>query len=177
MKLEFRSSWQQGKPYEWSDQTENEGTNLWSYLAHRNNRGKSYSPCLLPSPPRRGSDKDWNVSLTSTPMFSRQRTWTPMPCQLASNNRCGLSKLAMPEKDLHGRSFRKGVRFSVQTFSDGKEACRIWWGASHWGREPSGRKVCVGEVVRNSSIEPREAQKRPARAFLRPFHRSSTLYI
>ena len=177
MKRELRSSWQQGKPYEWFDQTEIEGTNLRPYSARVHNKRNLYSPCLFPRPPRRGSDTDWKVSLTSTPKFSRQRTWTPIPCQLASNNRWGLSKLAMPEKDLHGRSFRKGVRFSVQTFSDGNDACRIWCGASHCGSDPSGRKDCVGEVVRNSSIEPREAQKRPARAFLRPFQRSLTLYV
>ena len=52
---------------------------------------------------------------------------------------------------------KKGVRFSVQTFSDGNAACRIWWGRSTSG-EPSGRKGWECDVVRSSSIEPREAQ-------------------
>lgn len=48
----------------------------------------------------------------------------PSPCQSASKSRCGLSSVAIPERDLQGSSFRNGVRFSVQTCSDGSVAWR-----------------------------------------------------
>lgn len=98
-----------------------------------------------------------------------------MPCQSASKRLCGLSRLAMPDKDLQGSSFKNGVRFSVQTFSEGSVPCRNLCGEPHSGNEPSGRNVITGDVVRCSSSEPRDAQNRPLRAFLNPFHRSSTL--
>ena len=76
---------------------------------------------------------------------------------------------------MHGRSLRKGVRFSVQTCSDARMACRSWWGCVKLGSEPSAWKVRTGEVVRCSSRCPRDAQKRPASPLRRPDHRWSRL--
>lgn len=131
--------------------------------------------CFLLDEIRNGSETDWKVNRTSTPSSCRHNTWTPMPCQSASKRRCGFNKLAMPDKDLHGKSFRNGVKFSVQTCSEGRDAWRIRWGIPQSGNSPSGSNERVGDVVRSSSSDPREAQKRPARAFRRPFHRSSML--
>jgi hypothetical protein len=127
-------------------------------------------------PVRSGSATDWKVRRTCTPSSGRQDTCRPMPCQSASKRRCGFSSRARPERPLHGRSFRKGVRFSVQTCSDGKDAWRSACGrvCGHAGRAPSGVKARVGEVVRCSSREARDAQKRPASALRRSRHRAST---
>lgn len=48
--------------------------------------------------------------------------WIDIPCQSASKRRCGLRRSAMPDWDLQGNIFIKGVKFSVQTFSEGSDA-------------------------------------------------------
>lgn len=98
-----------------------------------------------------------------------------MPCQSASNTRCGFSSRATPDSDLHGRSFRNGVRFSVHTCSDGSVPWRSWCAEVDASRSPSGWNVSVGDVVRCSSKDPSDAQNRPPRALRRVFQRSSTL--
>jgi hypothetical protein len=110
------------------------------------------------------------------PPPSTYRTCTPIPCQSASNSLCGFSRLAMPERDLQGRSFRNGVRFSVQTCSDGRVPCRNWYSDDR-GRSPSGRNVSEGDDVRCSSIDPSDAQNNPAKLLRSPRHRSSTLRV
>lgn len=49
---------------------------------------------------------------------------THMHAEPASNTLCGFRRLAMPERDFHGRSLRNGTMFSVQTCSEGSDACR-----------------------------------------------------
>ena len=124
---------------------------------------------------RTGSSTAWKVRRSSMPSTLCHRTWILMPCQSASNRRCGFRRLAIPEKALHGRSLRNGVKFSVQTCSEGRDAWRSWWGTPQSGRLPSGWNESTGDVVRCSSSAPRDAQNNPERALRRPFQRSSTL--
>jgi hypothetical protein len=65
-------------------------------------------------------------SRTTTPCAGSQLTWTPMPCQSASKSLCGASNEPSPDCVVHGRSLTNGVRFSVHTFSAGRDACRRW---------------------------------------------------
>lgn len=117
----------------------------------------------------------WKVILTCTPIAGSQRTCIPIPCQSASNKRWGFKREAIPERPLQGSNFRKGVRFSVQTCSDARDACRRWWGMPQSGRLPSGAKGMTGDVVRCSSRVPSDAQNNPASAFRNPDQRASML--
>ncbi len=108
-----------------------------------------YSPRRRSAEIRTGSSTACTVNTSSTPAPARHRTCTPNPCQLASKTLCGSSKAAMPAREGQGRSFRNGVRFSVQTRSAGSVAWRrlCLCGAGNRGRSPVGGKARVGEVV------------------------------
>lgn len=73
----------------------------------------------------------------------------------------------MPARAGHGRSFRNGVRFSVQTRSAGSVAWRrvCVRGAGSRGRSPVCGKARVGDVVCSVSMLPSEAQKSPESEF------------
>lgn len=114
--------------------------------------------CVISNPPSMG--------LTSTLML----------CQLASNSLCPSSRLLIPALPLHGKSFKNGVRFSVQTTSLGNvpwSRCRFCSEASLW--LPRGSNDITGRVVRVESMKLREAQKRPESAFVRVSQRPSAL--
>lgn len=99
-----------------------------------------------------------------------------MLCQLASNNLCPSSKLEIPALPLHGRSFKKGVKFSVQTTSLGSVPCSKWRNSAEeltWS--PTGSKDMTGRIVRVESMKFKEAQKRPDSAFVNVNHRPSAL--
>jgi hypothetical protein len=72
--------------------------------------------------------------------------------------------VASPAWPLHESSFKKGVRFSVQTFSEGSEACRSSCGVKGGVDQDKG-KATVGDKVRLESSDPREAQKSRESAF------------
>jgi len=99
------------------------------------------------------------------------RTSIDMLCQDASKTLCPSSKLDMPALPLHGRSLRKGVRFSVQTTSPGRTPCKKWscWPIS-WS--PVGEKESVGLVVRVESMKLIEAQNKPDSDWVRVDHLS-----
>lgn len=82
----------------------------------------------------------------------------------------------MPAFPLQGRSFRNGVKFSVQTTSRGKlpcNRCRLDKEAFEWS--PAGSKVITGLVVRVESIKLSDAQNRPDNALFRVIHRANAL--
>lgn len=96
------------------------------------------------------------------------RTSMAMLCQAASNSLCPSRRLDIPALPLHGKSFRNGVKFSVQTTSRGRLPCRRWSfdkEAFEWS--PAGSKVITGLVVLVESIKLSDAQNRPDRALLR----------
>lgn len=112
------------------------------------------------------------------------RTSMAMLCQEASKSLCPSSKLAIPDLPLHGRSFKKGVRFSVQTTSWGRTPYKSWrLDALDFSRSPSGWNDMTGRVVRVLSMKLSEAQKRPDSAlvsvshFLSALLPSSQLYV
>lgn len=83
----------------------------------------------------------------------------------------------MPAFPLQGKSFKKGVRFSVHTTSLGNvpcSRCRFDMVALEWS--PSGWKDMTGRVVRVPSMKFREAQNSPERAFVRVNHLRSALW-
>jgi hypothetical protein len=81
------------------------------------------------------------------------------------------SRLDIPAFPLHGSSFKKGVRFSVQTTSCGREPCSSCkFGSMDAGWTPSGSKVLTGLIVRVESMKFRDAQKSPESAFVRANH-------
>lgn len=99
-----------------------------------------------------------------------------MLCHEASNNLCPSSKLEIPALPLQGSSFRKGVRFSVQTTSRGNvpwSRCRFDNEAFEWS--PTGSNVVRGRVDRVESMKLSEAQKRPDNALFRVIHRANAL--
>lgn len=114
----------------------------------------------------------------SPPAGQIGRTSTAMLCQDESKSLCPSSRLAMPALPLHGRSLRKGVKFSVQTTSCGSTPKRRCVFASvKLGWSPSGWKDMTGRVVRVPSIKLSDAQKRPERAFVNVSHLWSALSI
>jgi hypothetical protein len=91
-----------------------------------------------------------------------------MLCQLASNSLCPSNKDEMPALPLQGRSFKNGVRFSVQTTSRGRVPCsnvRFELG-SVWLYEPDGEKDNTGLIVLVESMKFNDAQNRPESAFV-----------
>jgi len=100
-----------------------------------------------------------------------------MLCQDASKSLWPSRRLEIPALPLHGKSFRKGVKFSVQTTSWGRTPCnnlRLELVVA-FGRVPSGSKDMTGRVVRVLSIKLRDAQKRPESAFVKTSHFSFAL--
>ena len=107
----------------------------------------------------------------SSPSAHTGRTSIAMLCHEASNSLCPSSRLEIPALPLHGRSFRNGVRFSVQTTSCGSTPCSsLMFGVLSSGWSPSGWKDMTGRMVRVESMKFREAQKRPDSAFVRTNH-------
>lgn len=97
-------------------------------------------------------------------------------CHEASNSLWPSSSVAMPAFPLHGSSFRKGVRFSVQTTSCGSTPYnKFMFVVVEWS--PSGWKDMTGRVVRVPSMKLSEAQKRPERALVRVSHLWSALCV
>jgi len=97
-------------------------------------------------------------------------------CHAESNNLWPSNKLDIPALPLHGKSFRNGVRFSVQTISLGRVPCRSWRRESEaleWW--PSGSNVNTGRMVRVESMKFKEAQKRPDKALVKRSQRKSAL--
>lgn len=99
-----------------------------------------------------------------------------MLCHEASKSLCPSKRLEIPAFPLHGRSFKNGVKFSVQTTSRGKLPCR----RCSLGKEllewsPVGLKAITGLVVLVESMKLREAQNKPDRALLRVIHRANAL--
>lgn len=89
----------------------------------------------------------------------------------ASKSLCPSNKLAMPALPLHGRSFKKGVKFSVHTTSCGNTPCRsrvLARVSLEWC--PSGRNDNTGRIVFVSSMKFRLAQNSPDRALVRVNH-------
>jgi hypothetical protein len=165
-------TWQYYKSAESSDQRASATTSL----DHPTPRVSSTDAAKRPDPylPRRrsaeirtGSRTACTVNTSSTPAPARHRTCTPNPCQLASKILCGSSRAAMPARAGQGRSFRNGVRFSVQTRSAGSVAWRrlCLYGAGNRGRSPVGGKARIGEVVCSVCIWPSDAQNKPESEF------------
>lgn len=105
-----------------------------------------------------------------------KRTSIAILCHEASKSLCPSSRLAIPALPLHGSSFRKGVKFSVQTTSLGKVPCK----RKRLSDEASvtllaGSNVMRGLVVRVESMKLSEAQNRPERALLRVTHLANEL--
>lgn len=99
-----------------------------------------------------------------------------MLCQFASKSLWPSSSVEIPTFALHGRSLRKGVRFSVQTGSRGNDPwrrCSRDSVASEWW--PVGWKLKTGLIVRVASMKLSEAQNKPERAFVSVVHRANAL--
>ena len=92
-----------------------------------------------------------------------------MLCQDASNNLWPSNKLEIPAFPLHGRSFKKGVRFSVHTTSPGSVPWRRWRRFKS-GWSPAGSNDATGRVVRVESTKFREAQKSPDKDCVNVIH-------
>lgn len=102
------------------------------------------------------------------------RTSTDMLCHDASNSLCPSNKLEIPAFPLQGRSFKKGVRFSVQTTSPGSVPWRrCSWSEGEWS--PAGSKDTIGCVVRVESIKFKDAQKRPDNDWVKVIHFANAL--
>ena len=113
----------------------------------------------------------WDPSLEHT-----GRTSIAILCHEASNSLCPSKRLETPAFPLQGRSFRNGVKFSVQTTSRGKLPWRRWSldkEMLEWS--PVGLKAIMGLVVLVESIKLREAQNKPDKALLRVIHRANAL--
>jgi hypothetical protein len=83
----------------------------------------------------------------------------------------------MPAFPLHGSSFKKGVRFSVQTTSCGRTPCiSCRFGNMDLGCVPSGSKILTGLIVRVESMKLRLAQNNPDSAFVKVNHREVALF-
>src|SRR5271169_2095808 len=99
-----------------------------------------------------------------------------MLCQDASKSLCPSSRLDIPAFPLQGKSFKKGVRFSVQTTSLGNVPCkRCKFGNIDSECAPAGANDITGRIVRVESIKLRDAQKRPDNALVKISHRLSAL--
>lgn len=100
-----------------------------------------------------------------------------MLCHEASKSLCPSNKLAMPAFPLQGSSFRKGVRFSVQTTSRGRVPCsRYDLSGGILRRWLAGSKVILGLVVRVESMKLSEAQNKPDKALFKVTHLANDLY-
>jgi len=92
-----------------------------------------------------------------------------MDCHEESYSLCPSRRLEIPALPLHGKSFRNGVRFSVQTTSCGK----LPWSKCNPPDEewlPSGENERTGRMVLVKSIKLMEAQKSPDKAFVNVSH-------
>lgn len=102
------------------------------------------------------------------------RTSTDILCHDASNSLCPSKRLEIPAFPLQGRSFRKGVKFSVQTTSPGSvpwRRCKL----SEIGWSPVGSKDTIGRVVRVESTKFSDAQKRPDNDCVKVIHLANAL--
>ena len=82
----------------------------------------SVSPHCFPPLRLTGSSAAWIPD--STQRRHRSSAREPRSCQSASKTRCGSNSCVRPVRNLHGRSLRNGVRFSVHTCSEGTVAYR-----------------------------------------------------
>ena len=82
----------------------------------------------------------------------------------------------MPALPLHGSSFRKGVKFSVQTTSRGKVPCNKYKSSRDLGNGLLVESnVILGLVVRVESMKLSEAQNSPERALFSVTHLANEL--
>lgn len=101
-----------------------------------------------------------------------------MLCHEASNSLWPSKRLAMPAFPLQGRSFKKGVKFSVQTTSRGRVPCsRRMFSRGVPQRSLVGSNVNSGLVVRVESMKLREAQNKPESALFRVTHLANDLSL
>lgn len=101
-----------------------------------------------------------------------------MLCQEASNSLWPSKRLDIPALPLQGRSFKKGVKFSVHTTSLGSvpwRRCKLAREAFEWS--PTGSNVLTGLVVRVESTKFRDAQNRPDSALFKVIHRAKALIL
>ena len=102
------------------------------------------------------------------------RTSMDILCHDASNNLCPSNKLEIPAFPLQGRSFKNGVRFSVQTTSPGSVPCNRY-NPSDIGWSPVGSNETTGRVVRVESMKFSDAQKRPDKDCVKVIHLADAL--
>jgi hypothetical protein len=113
-----------------------------------------------------------SISRRQTSLSSQTgRMSMAMTCHEASKSLWPSSRLDIPAFPLHGSSFKKGVRFSVQTTSCGRAPCSSCrFGSMDAGWMPSGSNEFTGLIVRVESMKFRDAQKRPESAFVSANH-------
>lgn len=117
-----------------------------------------------------------SISRTQDSPVHAGRTSIAMLCHEASNSLWPSSRVEIPALPLHGRSLRKGVKFSVHTTSRGRTPCsKCIFASVAFGWSPSGRKDMTGRIVLVESIKLSEAQKRPDNALVRVSHLWSAL--
>lgn len=161
--LESRSTKRCSKSVEWSDQIASAASSLsFPSQLENNTTGPTRRACAQPTFALIGHRLHHEGELDT-------RTCTPTPWQSVSKILWGSSRAATPARVEQGRSFRNGVRFSVQTRSASSVAWRrlCLCGASSREGSPIGGNARVKEVVCRASILLSDAQNRSERTEMR----------